>query len=168
MADTGRRKFLRTACLGTAALWGRPWLCAAQKKRPNILLIITDQQSATMMSCTGNSHLKTPAMDRLAAGGIRFERAYPANPVCLPTRFSFFTGHMPSKAGIGLNEDGQRPVPKRFAENAMGRLFREAGYETVYGGKVHLPKGMELDAIGFRKLTGDQRGPLAGRCAKFL
>ena len=44
--------------------------------RPNILLIITDQQSATMMSCAGNRYLQTPAMDSLAASGLRFQRAY--------------------------------------------------------------------------------------------
>ncbi|MHC4541871.1 MAG: sulfatase-like hydrolase/transferase, partial [Planctomycetota bacterium] len=46
-----------------------------REERPNILFIMTDQQSAGMMSCMGNKWLKTPAMDRLAASGIRFDRA---------------------------------------------------------------------------------------------
>ena len=169
MSRTGRRAFLRTVGVGGAALALPRSLDAAKAKgRPNILFIVTDQQSATMMSCAGNRHLKTPALDRLAASGIRFERAYTANPVCLPARFSFVTGRMPSAVRIGLNGDGRRPVPKPIARQALGWLFRNAGYETVYGGKVHLPRQMGLDAIGFRNLTGDSRARLADACVAFL
>ena len=55
-------------------------------KRPNILLIFTDQQSANAMSCTGNAELSTPMMDSLAADGVRFERAYGATPSWAPAR----------------------------------------------------------------------------------
>jgi len=169
MSHTDRRAFLRAAGAGAAALTLGRWTSAAERRRrPNILFIITDQQHAGMMSCTGNRWLKTPAMDGLAASGIRFERAYASNPVCLPARFSFFTGHMPSKVGIGLNGDGRKGVPKEMAEQAMGHLFRKAGYETVYGGKVHLPRGMGIRQIGFRGLTGNSRGKLADECARFL
>ncbi len=149
---TNRRYFLKTVGLAGAAMALPGRLGAEQgRRRPNVLVIITDQQSATMMSCAGNKHLKTPAMDSLAAAGVRFERAYPSNPVCLPARFSFFTGRMPSGVGIGLNEDGRKGVPKEMASQAMGWLFRKAGYQTVYGGKVHLPRGMGLEQIGFRR-----------------
>ena len=60
--------------------------------KPNILFIMTDQQSATMMSCTGNRYVNTPAMDSIAERGVRFECAYVSNPVCVPSRFSLFTG----------------------------------------------------------------------------
>jgi len=169
MPEMDRRTFLRSAGLGSAALaLPRIMQAADPKRRPNIVFIITDQQAATMMSCTGNRWLKTPALDRLAAGGVRFERAYAANPVCLPNRFSLFTGHMPSKVGIRHNGDGRNGVPKRFAEQAMGHLFRKAGYETVYGGKVHLPRGMGVQQCGFRGLTSDSRGKLAEACAQFI
>ena len=105
--------------------------------RPNILFIMTDQQSAHMMSCAGNEWLKTPALDRLAASGIRFERAYASNPVCVPSRFSLQTGRMPS--AIGLNWNHPANVPQSIVEQSLGNLFSNAGYETVYGGKVHLP-----------------------------
>ena len=75
-----------------------------QDERPNIIFINTDQQSATMLSCAGNAYLRTPAMDRIGNEGIRFERAYCTNPVCLPSRFSFFTGRMPSELGIFDNK----------------------------------------------------------------
>ncbi len=170
MAGTDRRTFLRAAGAGGAAL-ALPRLARAKKaeRRPNILFLITDQQHAGMLSCTGNEHLKTPAMDRLAASGTRFERAYCTNPVCLPARFSFFTGRMPSAVGVGHNGDGGRAaITREIQRQAMGWLFRNAGYETVYGGKVHLPRQMGLAAIGFRNLTGNPRGKLADACVQFL
>ncbi|MFP4057861.1 MAG: sulfatase [Candidatus Brocadiia bacterium] len=169
MAQTTRRDFLATVGAGAAALALRgPAEGAEAPARPNILFIITDQQSATMVGCAGNEHLETPALDRLAARGVRFERAYAANPVCLPSRFSFFTGRMPSSVRIGRNADGRKGVPQEVPGAAMGRLFREAGYETVYGGKVHLPRGMGIEQIGFRPLSRDRRGGLAEACARFL
>ena len=170
MSGISRRAFIRSAAAGSVALAAPRFLgAAAAERRPNVIFIVTDQQHAGMMSCTGNRWLNTPAMDRLAASGTRFERAYTANPVCLPARFSFFTGHMPSKVGIGLNADGRRcDIPGQIVRQSMGRLFKDAGYETVYGGKTHLPKGMGLANIGFRRLTGDARGKLADACVRFL
>ena len=107
------------------------------QQRPNILFIMTDQQSAHMLSCAGNEWLKTPSLDRLATSGIRFERAYASNPVCVPSRFSLQTGRMPST--IGLNWNHPANVPQSIVEQSLGNLFSNAGYETVYGGKVHLP-----------------------------
>ncbi|MCY2986252.1 MAG: sulfatase-like hydrolase/transferase, partial [Planctomycetota bacterium] len=63
--------------------------------KPNILLIITDQQHAGMLSCAGNRYLQTPNLDSLARTGARFERAYCGNPVCVPSRFCMLSGTMP-------------------------------------------------------------------------
>jgi len=132
-----------------------------------MLFIMTDQQSAHMMSCTGNDTLKTPALDRLAAGGVRFERAYATNPVCVPSRFSLQTGRMPSSIGMKWNQD--LPVPEDFIEGSLGALFSAAGYETVYGGKVHMPGALkEIERYGWRCLTDDARQGLADTCAGFL
>ena len=164
-----RRDFLKAAGISGVALSRPGWLQAAgPKRRPNIIFIITDQQHAGMMSCAGNPYLKTPAMDRLAASGTRFELAYTANPVCLPVRFSLFSGRMPSVAGIGHNGDGRKGVSEEIASQAMGWLFKNAGYEAAYGGKVHLPRGMGLNDIGFTNLTGNQREELADVCAQFI
>lgn len=70
-----------------------------EKGPPNILFIMTDQQHAGMMSCTGNRYLETPAMDRLARDGIRFANVYAANPVCVPSRIGMATGVMPGTLG---------------------------------------------------------------------
>ena len=169
-----RREFVKaTAAAAAGLVAGRAAFAQDSPKkedRPNILFIMTDQQHAGMMSCMGNKWLKTPAMDRLAASGIRFERAYATNPVCVPSRFSLQTGLMPSVIGMGQNEDSaQVTVTEAIIEQSLGPLFQKAGYETVYGGKVHLPKMMNnLERLGYRNLTSNSRGELAKACAEFL
>ena len=169
-----RREFITTTASAAIGLVLRPVISAADsseaKNRPNILFIMTDQQHAGMMSCVGNKWLKTPAMDRLAASGIRFERAYASNPVCVPNRFSLQTGLMPSAIGMGHNGDsGRADVTDVMIQESLGRLLRRAGYETVYGGKVHLPRKMKgVQNLGYRNLTSDRRQGLADTCAKFI
>lgn len=136
-------------------------------KRPNILFIMTDQQSAHMMSCTGNTWLETPALDGLAASGLRFERAYATNPVCVPSRFSLQTGRMPSSIGMRWNEE--LPVPDAILRQSLGSVFQSAGYESVYGGKVHLPGALKnVEMNGYRVLTRDERQGLSDACVEFL
>ncbi len=169
-----RREFIATTAAGAIGLMLRGVTSATDsskgKNRPNILFIMTDQQHAGMMSCTGNKWLKTPAMDRLAASGMRFERAYACNPVCVPNRFSLQTGLMPSAIGMGQNSDSKRAaVTDAMIQQSLGRLFQKADYETVYGGKVHLPRKMnKVQNLGYRNLTGDSRQGLADACAKFI
>jgi len=169
-----RREFIKTTAAAAAGLMlGRPASAGDNPNKqngPNILFIMTDQQHAGMMSCTGNKWLQTPAMDRLAASGVRFERAFASNPVCVPSRFSLQTGLMPSAIGMSHNGDsGQAVVTETMVRQSLGRLFRQAGYDTVYGGKVHLPRKMKsVENLGYRSLTSDSRQGLADACAEFL
>jgi len=166
-----RREFIATTAVTAAGLMlGRKVSAGNKQNRPNILFIMTDQQHAGMMSCTGNKWLKTPAMDRLATSGIRFEKAFASNPVCVPSRFSLQTGLMPSTIGMGKNEDSaQAAVTQTMVQHSLGRLFRDAGYDTLYGGKVHLPRGMKgIENLGYRNLTRDRRQGLGDTCAEFL
>jgi choline-sulfatase len=118
---------LTTAPLRTA--WGGD--------RPNVLLIITDQQSADVMSCRmGNQYLNTPAMDSLAAGGMLFTRAYSSNPLCMPLRNSLFTGRYPHETGVTKNAPQGGSLGPEFVN--MGTYFRDAGYKTAYSGKWHM------------------------------
>lgn len=162
--------FLRDAATLVFALTTTFNALASEEKsgnRPNILFIMTDQQSAHMMSCTGNTTLNTPALDGLAASGIRFERAYATNPVCAPSRFSLQTGRMPSAIGMKWNHPAD--VPQDITEHSLGRLFQGAGYETVYGGKVHLPGALnKIEKNGYRRLTPNSRQGLADACAEFI
>lgn len=140
---------------------------SADEQPPNILLIITDQQHADMMSCTGNQHLSTPAMDSLARDGIRFANAYVSNPVCVPSRISMATGVMAGRLGV-LNNGDKASVPSKVDNNSLGKIVKRAGYDTFYGGKVHMcPELNPLDA-GYDEYFKDQRDALPGACIDFI
>ena len=137
-----RREFLKTTGLATGgALLGRRGLLAApgeaSGRPPNLLVIITDQQFADAMSCTiGRDYIHTPHMDSLAATGMRFTRAYCANPLCVPSRASMFTGRYPHEVAIQTNSS-RKVDPDAFP--CMGRIFKAAGYDTGFFGKWHMP-----------------------------
>lgn len=119
---------------------------AAQQARPNIILIVTDQQSYNTIGAHSDmyrgSYFSTPNIDRLVKSGISFTRTYCANPVSVPSRFSLFTGMYGGQYNIRDNrctaaeEVKVRPM---LAVNGMGGVFARNGYDTYYGGKVHLP-----------------------------
>ena len=141
-AGLRRREFLKASALVTAGtMLQRSQLFAASAnkagKSPNILVIITDQQFADAMSCCiGSDYIHTPNMDSLAAGGMRFTRAYCANPLCVPSRTSMFTGHYLHETGIQTNSK-EKIDPDKFV--CMGRIFKAAGYDTGFFGKWHMP-----------------------------
>ncbi len=156
--------------LQASSVFSQP--ASGENRKPNILVIMTDQQNAYMMSCTGNKWLHTPAMDAMAAAGIRFSRTYVTNPVCSPSRFSLMTGRYPTF--IGMRENTVHGIDKEKLESlypqSIGPLLRKAGYETIYGGKAHFP-GIKYDDVepwGFERLTLDERDGLAADCADFL
>ena len=103
---------------------------------PNVLFIITDQQTVSAMSCAGNTHLKTPALDSLAARGARFEKSYCTYPVCSPSRASLVTSRMPHELGIYSNNKDPG-IPSSVV--TLGEIFRAAGYQTAWAGKWHVP-----------------------------
>ncbi len=135
--------------------------------RPNILFIITDQQHAGMLSCTGNANLKTPALDGLARAGIRFVRAYAANPVCVPSRTSMMTGVMPGRLGV-FNNGMKAIVPDDVNENSLGKLIQRSGYDTFYGGKVHMCPELTPRKAGYNVVERNQRGALPDACINFI
>ena len=135
-----RRELLKGAgALGVTGVGSTLASCTvaeeAKKPRPNILLIMTDQQTSRAMSVAGNPHLRTPAMDHFARCGVRFEQSYCTSPVCGPARSSIITGRMPHETGVDYNVD----IPDPAIPN-VGEIFREEGYRTVWGGKWHLPR----------------------------
>lgn len=160
--NPSRRTFLAHASPLALPAQGR----RAAPAPPNILFIMTDQQHAGMLSCAGNRWLKTPALDSLAAAGMRFERAYSSNPVCLPARTSMVTGRYPSHFGIQGNQ--ARALPPEALSGTLGQLVSGGGYRAVFGGKTHWPRPMTPESIGFESLTRDERDELADRCAGFL
>ena len=138
------------------------------KNQPNILVIMTDQQHANMMSCTGNNFLETPAMDSLASSGVRFTRAYCTDPVCIPSRFSLMTGRMPLDIGLrGNYPEKADNIPDQIKKQGAGWLLKEAGYDVAYGGKKHFPK-LSAEDLGFDYITDDERDILPKVCAEFI
>jgi arylsulfatase A-like enzyme len=101
--------------------------------QPNILLICTDQQRYDALGCSGNPYLPTPAIDRLAAEGTRFDRCYTASPVCAPARASLLTGLLPHAHGLWANGVALPPTSP-----LLGRLLADAGYDCGLVGKLHL------------------------------
>jgi arylsulfatase A-like enzyme len=140
----------------------RPWA-----ERPNLLVIMTDQQFADAMSCClGRAHLRTPHMDSLAADGMRFTRAYSANPLCVPLRSSLFTGRYPHETGIQTN-DMKKLDPDRFP--CLGRIFQAAGYDTGFFGKWHMPfTQARTEEHGFETVVGNAAIYDGGPIAKFI
>lgn len=138
--------------------------------QPNILIILTDQQSASAMSCAANPDLHTPNMDRLADAGVRFTNACCTHPLCTPSRMSLLTGRMPSAMGIKGNAG---LIPQELRSQELGTLLRAAGYDCVYGGKwhaggpIHLPD-ITKDDHGFVPICGFDDNALPGACVRFF
>ena len=84
-------KTFNIAALAFTALL--PQVSMGVVKQPNVLFIMTDQQRWDAMGCAGNLEIKTPNIDRLAKGGVRFLNAYSSCPVSAPARTSILTGH---------------------------------------------------------------------------
>ena len=120
--------------------------------RPNILLITTDQQHHGALG-VHDPVLRTPALDRLAAEGTLFDRAYCPNPTCTPSRASIVTGLYPSTHGAwSLGTKLAEDVP------TVGELFSAAGYSTTLIGKAHfqpLNSSPEQTSIETRDLIRD-------------
>lgn len=123
----------------------------------NVLIILTDQQSADAMSfLLGNQYLRTPNMDRIAANGVVFTNAYSANPLCTPSRTAMITGRYPHETGIQDNTTA-RLDPKTFP--TLGNLFTANGYETGYLGKWHLPFAQaDKTGNGFQMIAHTKMG----------
>ncbi len=133
-------------------------IAAQVAKRPNVLLITTDQQQVAATSAAGNPWLKTPHMDSIAAQGVYFTKSYCAFPLCSPSRSALHTGRTPHEIKVDRNS-----VPIDPAVPLSGQVFRAAGYDTGYAGKWHLPNPYPSDGIaGFEVLNKTTRqGKLA-------
>ena len=113
-------------------------------KRPNIVLIMADNQPADLLGCYGNDEVRTPHLDALAERGRRFERAFCVNAMCSPCRASVLTGLMPSQHGLHnwLDDNLMDQWPQNWSAIAefinLPTLIKDAGYTTALIGKFHL------------------------------
>ena len=103
--------------------------------RPNVILIMTDDQGYGDMSCHGNPYIKTPNLDRLHDEAIRFSDFH-VDPTCSPTRAALMTGRYSSRTGVWLTYAGRHHL--RRDETTMADVFSSNGYRTAIFGKWHL------------------------------
>lgn len=100
--------------------------------KPNVLLIMTDQQRGDCLGIDGHPVLQTPYLDSIGASGVRFEHAYSACPTCIPARRTLMSGKTPHGHGVYINYDTDMNCP------TLPGCFSEAGYQTHLAGKLHL------------------------------
>ncbi len=133
-----RRDFLKQIGLGAAAIAAGPLAASYGAdqggRRPNIVLIMTDDQGWGDVTAHGNDQLKTPNMDLLARQGAWFDRFY-VSPVCAPTRASLMTGRYHPRTGVHGVTRGEENM--RLEELTVADVFRKAGYATGCFGKWH-------------------------------
>jgi arylsulfatase A-like enzyme len=120
-----------------------------QQRRPNILFVMTDDQRYDAMSCAGNAYLKTPNMDRVAEGGVRFKNAFVTNALCSPSRATIVTGLYSHTHGCTTNDGGPRQR-LRPDQVTYPMLLRNSGYYTALVGKWHInspPPGYDYSCV---------------------
>ncbi len=134
-------------------------------KRPNLIFILADDMGWGDLGCYGSLHIRTPNLDRMAAGGVRFTDGYSSSPWCSPARIALYTGQNPGRFTAGLEE----PLTTRADGNGIphghptlpSRLV-DAGYTTAMFGKWHcgwLPWYSPLK-IGFQTFFGNLDGAM--------
>lgn len=136
MPTPSRRDFLKALPLAASA--------AAQTgtaRRPNFLVILTDDQGIGDVGCYGHPEVRTPNLDRLATSGVRFTQWYANAPICSASRAAILTGQYPDRAGVkgALPSDPAWNVSGlRAGETTFPRLLNQRGYRTAAFGKWHL------------------------------
>ncbi|MHB8969558.1 MAG: sulfatase-like hydrolase/transferase [Pirellulaceae bacterium] len=118
---------------GTGAVAGQ----AATLDRPNLVFVLSDQQSWDMLGCYGNRDIQTPNLDKLAREGLRFNHCVSCSPVCTPYRSILLSGQHPLNSGAFQNDLQMLPGNGTY----LAERLRDAGYRLGYYGKWHLYGG---------------------------
>jgi arylsulfatase A-like enzyme len=117
---------------------GKVSIGAEKRSVPNVIIILTDDQGSADAHCYGAQDLQTPAMDSIAARGVRFTQFYSAAPVCSPSRAGLLTGRYPLRAGLTGNASSRQGDPGMPPQATLAKMFKAAGYATAHIGKWHL------------------------------
>jgi uncharacterized sulfatase len=162
------KKYKSRILFGIATLAWSIFHCGAIAQQPNFIIYLADDQDMLDYGCYGNANVHTPSVDRLAAGGMKFNKAYTAQAICSPSRSQLFTGKYPLKNGCFVNHS------KIFHETkAISHYLGNLGYTVVLAGKSHVAPETEFDwdlHIPDQKKRGNElheRVPLS-EIAKFL
>lgn len=134
------------ACVFTAAA---STVLAKDVGRPNIIVILTDDQGTVDLHAAGTMDIETPHLDALAQRGVRFTQFYAAAPVCSPSRAGLLTGRHPVRAGMPANASSRPGVAGMPTEEVtIAEMLKAAGYATGHVGKWHLGFSPETMPIG--------------------
>ncbi len=161
--SNNRRTFMKNLGLGSAALAlsGTHTHEAQAKRKPNVILIFTDDQGSIDLNTYGAKDLITPHLDKLAQEGTRFTQFYAASPVCSPSRAALLTGRYPQRAGLSNNASSQKGIDGMPGEQVtIAEMMKAAGYATGHIGKWHIgytPQTMP-NAQGFEYSFGHMGG----------
>ncbi len=132
------KPFLTFVCLSLALCSGY-----AKNDKPNLVFILTDNHGAWTLGCYGNKEIRTPNIDRLAAEGVLFSRAFCNNSVCSPSRATFLTGLIPSQHGVHSyiaqqTQTGANAYNTIAEFSTLPKILSKAGYACGLAGKWHL------------------------------
>jgi arylsulfatase A-like enzyme len=153
-----RRDFLKNLMAGACATFTLHTLCsnsvADQRRKPNVLMIVSDDLNDYLGVMDGHPQAKTPNLDKLARQGVLFANAHSNAPICAPSRASFMTGILPTTSkNYGFGKWQKNSVLKSV--KTLPEYFRENGYKAYYTGKVdHQPKYSAWDGIGLKQYHG--------------
>ncbi|MCK4920304.1 MAG: sulfatase-like hydrolase/transferase, partial [Bacteroidales bacterium] len=103
---------------------------ADEKKRPNIIFMMSDDQRWDLMGCMGNPVIKTPNMDRLAAEGVLFENAFLTTSICMASRASVMLGQFESRHQCNFERPSNKTISYAEFDKSYPRLLQKAGYRT--------------------------------------
>lgn len=136
-----RRDFIRAGGLSSLALalGGKNFSALTQSNadKPNILIIMTDQQTYNAVGYSGNKQIITPNLDKLASEGVNFSHAVTPCPVCVPARTSIHTGRLTETTTIRRNRDAKTG---ECNYSTFDEILAKRGYRTEYYGKFHAPE----------------------------
>ncbi|NIA14649.1 MAG: sulfatase-like hydrolase/transferase [Nitrospiraceae bacterium] len=141
MHSISRRHFLSRSAAAAAALAlssGCATSAPRQESKPNILVILTDDQRYDTLSCNGHPYLKTPNLDALAKGGVCFDKAFVTLSLCSPARATSLTGQYAHIHGVIGNRRWEVPYTSPY----IPPLMQEAGYVTAAIGKWHMHRDL--------------------------
>ena len=147
---------------------------SSESRRPNVIIMLTDDQGTLDVNCYGAKHLHTPNMDRLAETGVKLDRAY-CHTVCCPSRAGLLTGRYTQRCGINFWTQNDRRDPDKGIninadETTIAEYLRRAGYRTGLFGKWHLgaAEGNGPLDMGFDEFFGHLGGFIENYTHYFL
>src|SRR5688500_8601290 len=122
-------------CVGLSTM---PLLAARPAGKPNLIVLLADDEGYGELGCQGNNEIPTPNIDSIAKAGIRFTSGYVSGPYCSPTRAGLMTGRYQTRFGHEFNGGGPAARSKfslPLSESTISDRLKQLGYSTYAGGQ---------------------------------